>query len=97
MFKNYEKKGKDKVPCYALDLLNENGSFQIKYGKEDNINLLRIKEVEIKDDYFNQIEYAKKYDNNYSYRNNAPNNKFWMQRYYYFSKFDKGIQMNKES
>ena len=94
---NFENKGKDKVCCLALDLLKENGPFQIKYGKENNIYLLRIKEVEIKDDYFNQIEYAKKYGKNTSYKNTAPNYKFWMQRYYYFSKFDNGIQMDKES
>ena len=94
---NYENKVKDKVCCFALDLLNENGPFQIKFGKENNTYLLRIKEVEIKDDYFNQIEYAKKYGKNTSCKSTVPNYKFWMQRYYYFSKFDKGIQMDKES
>ena len=94
---NFGNKRKDKVPCFSLDLLNENGALQIKYGKEDNTYLLRIKEIEIKDDYFNQIDYAKKYGKNTSCKNSVPNYKFWMQRYYYFSKFDKGIQMDKES
>ena len=95
--KNSGNKGKDKVCCFALDLLNENGAFQIKFGKENALYLLRIKEVEIKDDYFDQIEYAKKYGKNTLYKNTVPNYKFWLQRYYYFSKFDKGIQMDKES
>ena len=105
--KKYERKNsnsnwgaskKDNVYCFALDLLEENGHFQIRFNKDnDNIYLLRINKVEIKDDYYEQIDYAKKYGRNSSLKNTAPNYKFWLQRYYYYSKFDKGIMMDRES
>ena len=93
-----ELKEKKELNCFASDLLNKNGEFQIKFGKNsDSAYILKIKEVEIKDDYFEQMRYAKHNDKNTSLKYTAPNNKFWLQRYYYFSKFDKGIQMDNES
>ena len=89
---------KDEVCCFALDLLKKNGHFQIRLNKDnDNVYLLRINKVEIKDDYYEQIDYARKYGKYSSLKNTAPNNKFWLQRYYYYSKFDKGIMMDRES
>ena len=84
--------------CFALDLLKENGEFQIKFSNiSNNAYILKIKEVEIKDDYYEQVEYAKNHCKNFYLKNTAPNNKFWNQRYYYFSKFDKGIKMDEDS
>ena len=81
-----------------MDLLHENGTFQIKLNKNnDNAYLLKIRKVEIKDDYYEQIDYAKKYGRFSKLKYTAPNNKFWMQRYYYYRKFDDGIQMDRES
>ena len=93
-----ELKEKENLCCFALDLLNKNGEFQIKFSEKTNsVYLLKIKEVEIKDDYFEQVEYAKKYGKKSSLMYTAPNSKFWNQRYYYYSKFDKGIKMDRES
>ena len=77
---NIELIEKDSLFCFALDLLNKNGEFQIKFSKKTNsIYLLKIKEVEIKDDYFEQVEYAKKYGKKSSLMYTAPNSKFWNQ------------------
>ena len=93
-----ELKEKKDLECFALDLLNKNGEFQVKFSKNtSNTYILKIKEVDIKDDYYEQVEYAKHYGKYSSLKYTAPNNKFWLQRYYYFSKFDKGIMMDKES
>lgn len=88
---------KEKICCIALDLLYDNGSYQIMNSKSGNIYLLKIRKIEIKDDYFEQIDYAKYYGKYSELKSTAPNYKFWMQRYYYFTKFDKGIQMDNES
>ena len=91
-------KEKDGLCCLALDLLKEHGEFQIKFSKtSDSKYILKIKEVEIKDNYFEQMEYAKHHGKYSNLKYTAPNNKFWLQRYYYFSKFDKGIMMDNES
>ena len=93
-----ELKEKKELNCFALDLLNQNGEFQIKFSNNsDSAYILKIKEEEIKDDYFEQMKYAKHNNKNTSFKCTVPNNKFWLQRYYYFSKFDEGIQMDKES
>ena len=99
------KISEDKIPkkhfeenlcCQALELLNKKGKFQIKISN-DNFYILKIKEKEIKDHYFDNIDYAKKHGKNSALKNTAPNYKFWLQRFYYFSKFDQGILMDKES
>ena len=91
-------KEKDGLCCLALDLLKEHGEFQIKFSKTcDSAYILKIKEIEIKDNYFEQMEYAKRHGKYSNLKYTAPNNKFWLQRYYYFSKFDKGIMMDNES
>ena len=96
--KNIIEIKKNDISCFALDLLDKNGEFQIKFSKNtNNTYILKIKEVEIKDDYFKQIKHAKHHGKYSSLKFSAPNNKFWLQRYYYFSKFDKGIIMDKES
>jgi hypothetical protein len=91
-------KEKDGLCCLALDLLKEHGEFQIKFSKtSDSKYILKIKEVEIEDNYFEQMEYAKHHGKYSNLKYTASNNKFWLQRYYYFSKFDKGIMMDNES
>ena len=82
--------------CFALDLLKENGEFQIKFSNiSNNAYILKIKEIEIKDDYYEQVEYAKNHCKNFYLKNTAPNNKFWNQRYYYFSNSIKGLKWMK--
>lgn len=93
---NQKKKNKENLYCKALDLLNKNGKYQIKITN-DNSYILKIKEIEIKDHYFEEIEYAKKHGKKSSLRDTAPSYLFWLQRYYYYSKFDQGIIMDKES
>ena len=84
--------------CQALDLLEANGEFQIKFSKtKDSSYILKIKIEDIKDNYFEQAEYAKNHWKKSHLYKTAPNDKFWLQRYYYFSKFDKGIKMDYES
>ena len=93
-----ELKEKKDLDCFALDLLEKNGEFQVKFSKKTNSTyILKIKEVDIEDDYYEQVKYAKRYGKYSSLKYSAPNNQFWIQRYYYFSKFDKGIMMDKES
>ena len=93
-----ELKEKNDLCCFASDLLNKNGEFQIKFSENtNNTYILKIKEVDIEDDYFEQVKYAKHHEKNSSLKFSAPNKNFWLQRYYYFSKFDKGIKMDKES
>ena len=95
--KNIKPKKKD-LTCFALDLLNKNGEFQIKFSqKTDSAYILKIKEVEINDKYYEQVDYAKYHGKFSNLKYTAPNHLFWQQRYYYFSKFDKGIQMDEES
>ena len=96
--KTTKSKEKKVLPCFALDLLNKNGEFQIKFSQKlDSAYILKIKEVEIDDKYYEQLDYAKSHGKFSKLKYTAPNNLFWQQRYYYFSKFDKGIQMDKES
>ena len=91
-------KGKKDLCCLALDLLNQNGEFQIKFSKNsDSAYILKIKEEEIKDNYYKQLDYAKYHGKYSDLKKTAPNNLFWQQRYYYFSKFDQGIKMDKDS
>lgn len=93
-----ELKEKKELVCFALDLLEKNGEFQVKFSKKTNSTyILKIKEVDIEDDYFEQVKFAKHYGKISSLKYSAPSNQFWIQRYYYFSKFDKGIMMDKES
>lgn len=94
--KTAKKHFEENLCCQALELLNKNGKFQIKIN-DDNFYILKIKEKEIKDHYFDNIDYAKKHGKNTELKNTAPNYKFWLQRFYYFSKFDQGILMDKES
>ena len=48
-------KNSDDLNCFALDLLKENGEFQIKFSNSsNNAYILKIKEVEIEDDYYKQ-------------------------------------------
>ena len=93
-----ELKEKKDLVCFAYDLLEKNGEFQVKFSKKTNSTyVLKIKEVDIEDDYFEQVKFAKHYGKHSSLKYSAPSNQFWIQRYYYFSKFDKGIMMDKES
>ena len=96
---NYlNKRKKNDLRCLALDLLNTNGEFQIKFSKtRDSAYILKIKEVDIKDDYYAQVDYANHHRKFSKLKSTAPNNKFWTQRYYYFLKFDNGIIMDNES
>ena len=99
---NYENpiklKGRSDLCCLALDLLKNNGEFQILFSdKLDSAYFLKIEEIEIKDNYDEQIKYAKYYGKRTNLYYTCPNKLFWEQRYYYFKKFDKGIKMDYES
>ena len=97
-YKHYKKTGNK---CYCLDMLEHLGPINI-------INLptcskLFVSKMEMAkfNDHFDDLlekgsifkkEHLK--DNN---RNSIPELTFWYQRYYYYSKYDEGILMDKES
>ena len=88
------------INCFALDLLNNYGSIQT-IMHNDNLYVLKLAQVEIEDNFYEQLELAKdekKINKKLSYNahNTVPNERFWEKRYYYYSKFDEGIQMDKD-
>jgi hypothetical protein len=83
--------------CYALNLLDKSGNLYIT----KSINMLfiaKVKKVNFSDsgDLFDKgkVSLSKYFHQDV---NNIPDITFWYQRYYYYSRFDEGIQMDYES
>jgi hypothetical protein len=94
-----KKKQNDK--CYTLNLLEQCGNIYVV--KNDNTYFIaKIRKVQFDDTNSNSnelFEKGKKDLGNYFKEDikNIPDITFWYQRYYYYQRFDEGIQMDYES
>ena len=84
---------KSKLESYPL-IQEIIGPIYLNYGKNNSINLARIQKVQSK---ICKNVFDKGNKNNFRMLKDVPDIKFWNQRYYYYSKFDEGIQMDFES
>jgi len=91
-------KKKPSEVCYALNMMENIGKFIVKTSENKKLFIIKIKKIDFSDaselfekgrqnlgDYFKQE------------MGSIPDITFWNQRYYYYSLFDKGIQMDCES
>ena len=83
--------------CYTLNLLKTNGNIHLLYNDE-KIYFCKLRMVEFDDHFDELLEKGKVNLGNYFKQdsNTTPEITFWHQRYYYYSKFDDGIQMDCE-
>ena len=90
------------LPCFVLDILENEGPIKI-IEKENKLFLIKIQKVKIEDNFKELYEKGKEKNNNLNYYNqkkeagNLPEISFFYKRYYYYSKYDKGIKMDYES
>jgi hypothetical protein len=90
-----KKKQNDK--CYTLNLLEQCGNIYV-VKNESTYFIAKMKKIPF-DDSNELFEKGKKNLGNYFKEDikNIPDITFWYQRYYYYRKFDEGIQMDYES
>jgi hypothetical protein len=83
--------------CYALNMLEKTGNLYIRKS-ENTFFIAKVKKVNFSEsgEFF---EKGKISLSNYFKEDvkNIPDITFWYQRYYYYSRFDEGIQMDYES
>lgn len=86
------------LPCFALELLEKHGSIY-PFRKEDKFYILKFQKINIEDNFPQLLEKGKKILGNYFQQEvgSIPEMSFWYQRYYYYEKFDEGIEMDYES
>lgn len=89
---------KESDKCYVNNLLDKCGTLYVSSHNFKKYHLARIRRVTfpLKREIFEKG----KCDPNYLFRKNIkniPEAKFWAQRYYYYSRYDEGIQMDYES
>ena len=95
-------KSNKNLPCFVLDILENEGPIKI-IEKENKLFLIKIQKVKIEDNFKELYEKGKEKNNNLNYYNqkkeagNLPEISFFYKRYYYYSKYDKGIKMDYES
>lgn len=83
--------------CPALNQLSSNGSINIT-SREGKTFISKIQQVYIEDNYKKLFEKGKHKLGDYSlYDSTLPDIHFWYRRYYYYTKFQEGIQMDYES
>jgi hypothetical protein len=90
-------KRKQNDKCYTLNLLEKCGNIYVN-KQESTYFIAKIRKVEFNDN--NELfEKGKKDLGNYFKEDikNIPDITFWYQRYYYYQRFDEGIQMDLES
>ena len=83
--------------CYAQTILEEYGNIYV-VKSEMTFFISKIRKIKFNDS--NELfEKGKRYLGNYFKEdlNSIPDITFWYQRYYYYSRFDDGIQMDYES
>ena len=82
--------------CYCLNLLEKNGSINI-ITNSSKIFISKIKLIEFDDHFDDLLEKGKTYINESDSNITSSQDKsFYYQRYYYYSKYDEGIKMDKE-
>ena len=95
-------KSNKNLPCFVLEILENEGPIKI-IEKENKLFLIKIQKVKIEDNFKELYEKGKEKNNNLKYYNqkkeagNLPEISFFYKRYYYYSKYDKGIKMDYES
>lgn len=88
---------KNTQSCSALNHLEEFGPIQI-ISKPKKSYISKIQKIVIEDNFSKLYEKGKNDLRNYHYfEKTIPEMSFWNQRYYYYSRFDEGIQMDFES
>ena len=96
--KHPKKKGNK---CYCLSMLKNLGPINIiKNTNTSKIYINKMKLVDFEDHFDDLYEKGRMFrqcelkDNN---KKTIPHLNFWYQRYYYYSQYDEGIMMDKES
>ena len=95
-------KSNKNLPCFVLEILENEGPIKI-IEKENKLFLIKIEKVKIEDNFKELYEKGKEKNNNIKYYKQKkeagylPEISFFYKRYYYYSKYDKGIKMDYES
>ena len=95
-------KSNKNLPCFVLEILENEGPIKI-IEKENKLFLIKIQKVKIEDNFKELYEKGKEKNNNIKYYKQKkeagylPEISFFYKRYYYYSKYDKGIKMDYES
>ena len=96
---HYKQKIKKKTGnnCYTLNLLKTNGNLHLFHNNE-KLYFCKLRMVDFDDHFDELLEKGKANLGNYFNQepNTIPEITFWQQRYYYYSKYDEGIQMDNE-
>ena len=107
-FKNYDKTRKKPKQskkkgnkCYCLNMLERLGPINIiKISNIPKIYINKMKKVDF-EDHFNDLyekgRIFRKSDLKDENKKSIPHLNFWYQRYYYYSQYDEGIMMDRES
>ncbi len=107
-FKNYDKTRKKPKhskkkgnKCYCLNMLERLGPINIiKISNSPKIYINKMKKVDF-EDHFNDLyekgRIFRKSDLKDDNKKSIPHLNFWYQRYYYYSQYDEGIMMDRES
>ena len=87
--------------CYCLNLLEQYGPINtISIKESSKFFVSKIKLIKFNDHFAELLEKGKLIHKN-QYKNNnsqsTPDISFWIQRYYYYTLYDKGILMDDES
>ena len=95
----YHKKTGNK--CYCLNMLEQYGPINIiNHPKSSFFFVSKMELVKFNDhfdDLFEKGKIFKKEQFHDVNKASSPDNTFWYQRYYYYSKYDEGILMDHES
>lgn len=83
--------------CYTLNLLEKGGNIHV-IQKEDKAFVSKITKIDFKDNFKELLDKGKSNIGTYFKQETGsiPDITFWYQRYYYYSRFDEGIQMDNE-
>lgn len=85
--------------CFTLTLMKLNGNIHL-FHHNQKVFVSKLRLIDFDDHFDELLEKGKRDIDNYFTKQetrNIPDLTFWQQRYYYYSKFDEGIQMDLES